>query len=147
MRNKVMLFLFFIGMIVMQQDLLLAASGKYLIVLQAGKGTHEGLARAVHALLYTKELREHGYEVKLVFDGAGTEWVAEWTNPESTDRLKGRYEALMKDGVVQLICDFCASAFKVNKELKERNVTLTDEYEGHPSIAKWADQGYQFIVL
>ena len=147
MRNGVVVFLLFIGMIVMPQGSLSADSGKYLVILQAGKGTHEGMARAVHALLYTKELREHGHEVKLVFDGAGTEWVAEWTNPDSTDKLKGRYEALMKDGVVQLICDFCSSAFKVNKKLKERNVTLTDEYEGHPSIAKWADQGYQLVIL
>jgi len=76
-----------------------ADSGKYLIILQAGKESHEGMARAVHALLYSKELKEHGHEVVLVFDGAGTEWVEEWTNPESQSKLKPMYEELRKAGI------------------------------------------------
>ena len=124
-----------------------AENGKYLIVLQAGKETHEGMARAVHALLYSKELREHGHEVVLVFDGAGTEWVSEWTNPQSDDKLKGAYEGLRKSGVVQVICDFCANAFQVKENLKTQGQELTAEYQGHPSIAKYADQGYQIVVL
>ncbi len=124
-----------------------AESGKYLIILQAGKETHEGMARAVHALLYSKELREHGHEVVLVFDGAGTEWVSEWTNPQTDDKLKVVYEELRKSGVIQVICDFCATAFKVKENLKTQGQTLTSEYQGHPSIAKWADQGYQIVVI
>lgn len=35
----------------------------------------ETMARAVHAFLYARELKEHGHEVRLVFDGAGAEWA------------------------------------------------------------------------
>ena len=35
---------------------------EFAIVLQAGKETHEGMARAVHALLYATELKEKGYK-------------------------------------------------------------------------------------
>lgn len=45
--------------------------GKYLVILQAGKESHEGMARAVHAFLYASELKEHGHEVVLVFDDGG----------------------------------------------------------------------------
>ena len=121
--------------------------GKYLIILQAGKGTHEGMARAVHALLYTRELKEHGHEVALVFDGAGTEWVAEWTRPDSTDKLAPRYRELSQLGITEIICDFCAGAFQVKDQLKDRKVPLVDEFQGHPSIAKWADRGFQIVVL
>ena len=124
-----------------------AASGKYLVILQAGKETHEGMARAVHALLYSKELKEHGHEVKLVFDGAGTEWASEWMSAESTDKLKPMYEELKKSGVTQIICDFCATVFKVKENLEKEKAVMTAEYQGHPSIAKWADEGYQIIVL
>ena len=124
-----------------------AESGKYLVILQAGKESHEGMARAVHALLYSKELREHGHEVVLVFDGAGTEWVSEWTNPKSDDKLKTAYEELRKAGVVQVICDFCANAFQVKEKLKTQGQEFAAEYQGHPSIAKFADQGYQLVVL
>ncbi|OIO38212.1 MAG: hypothetical protein AUJ71_03660 [Candidatus Omnitrophica bacterium CG1_02_49_16] len=124
-----------------------AAAGKYLVILQAGKETHEGMARAVHALLYSRELKEHGHEVKLVFDGAGTEWASEWMSAESTDKLKPMYEELKKSGVTQIICDFCATAFKVKENLEKEKVVMTAEYQGHPSIAKWADEGYEIIVL
>ncbi len=124
-----------------------AESGKYLVILQAGKESHEGMARAVHALLYSKELKEHGHDVLLVFDGAGTEWVSEWTKPESEDKLKPMYEELRKAGVTQVICDFCANAFQVKENLKTQGQELTAEYQGHPSIAKYADQGYQMVVL
>ncbi len=55
------------------------AAGKYAIILQAGKESHEGMARAAHAFLYAKELKEHGHDVVLIFDGAGTEWAEELT--------------------------------------------------------------------
>lgn len=124
-----------------------AAKGKYLVVLQAGKESHEGMARAVHALLYSKELKEHGHEVVLLFDGAGTEWVAEWSKPDSTDKLAPMYKELKDAGVTQVICDFCANAFEVKSTLEENKAPLTAEYKGHPSIAKFADKGYQIIIL
>jgi hypothetical protein len=124
-----------------------AARGKYLVVLQAGKETHEGMARAVHALLYSKELKEHGHEVVLLFDGAGTEWIAEWSKPDSTDKLAPMYKELKGAGVTNVICDFCANAFQVKVSLEDNKVPLTAEYKGHPSIAKWADKGYQIIIL
>lgn len=123
------------------------AAGKYAIILQAGKESHEGTARAVHAFLYAKELKEHGHEVVLIFDGAGTEWAEELTNPESQSKLKPMYEQLKQAGVVEIICDFCAGAFQVKEKLAGRQLPLLAEYEGHPSIAKWADQGYALVVL
>lgn len=124
-----------------------AARGKYLVILQAGMETHEGMARAVHALLYSKELKEHGHKVILVFDGAGTEWVNEWSTATSAHQLKPMYEELKKSGITQVICDFCATAFKVKENLAKEKVETTSEYAGHPSIAKWVDKGYQIIVL
>lgn len=123
------------------------AAGKYAVILQAGKESHEDTARAVHALLYAKELKEHGHEVVLIFDGAGTEWAEELTNPESQSPLKPAYDALKQAGVVEVICDFCANAFQVKSKLAERKAPLVSEYAGHPSIAKWADAGYALVVL
>ena len=123
------------------------AAGKYAIILQAGKESHEGMARAVHALLYTRELKEHGHDVVLVFDGAGTEWAEEFTKPDSTHKLTPMYRELSKLGVTKIICDFCAGAFGVKERLAQRQLPLVAEYAGHPSIAKWIDQGYQLLIL
>lgn len=121
--------------------------GKYVIVLQAGPETHEGMARALHAFLYAKELKEHGHDVVLVFDGAGTAWAAQLSDPQSSSKLKPMYEALQSQGITQIICDFCATAFQVHEALTTRQAPLAAQYAGHPSIAQWADRGYQILIL
>lgn len=123
-----------------------ASSPKFLIILQADTDRHEGLARALHALLYAKELKEGGYPVTLIFDGAGTGWAQAMRDPKN--KLHGKYAELKKLGVVEEICDFCAGAFKVKDGLKRMSdATLVGEFEGHPSLKKWVGQGYQVIVL
>ncbi|MCH7761689.1 DsrE family protein [candidate division TA06 bacterium] len=124
-----------------------AEAGKYAIILQAGKKSSEGPARALHAFLYSKELKEKGHEVVLIFDGAGTTWVEELSDPESSSKLKPHYDAVRRTGIVQIICDYCAVAYDVKGQLVERELPLDGSYEGHPSIAEWADNGYQLLVL
>jgi hypothetical protein len=122
------------------------AKGKFLVILQAGTESHEGLARAVHALLYSAELLEAGHKVVLIFDGAGTEWANALRDPKH--KLHARYKKLADLGVVEEICDFCAGAFKVKGELKKIDgIPLVGTYSGHPSLVKWIDAGYTVIVL
>lgn len=56
---------------------------KILIVILAGKETHEGMGRFTNALVMAKELHEAGHTVKIIFDGAGTEWLPEIVKKES----------------------------------------------------------------
>lgn len=122
------------------------SKGKFAIVLQAGNETNEGMARAVHALLYATELAENGYEVVLVFDGAGTGWANELRKPENP--FHKNYLKLQDLGLVEEICDYCAEKFEVKNQLSKRQKTLLKGgYEGHPSLVKWVGQGYQVIVL
>jgi hypothetical protein len=120
---------------------------KILVILQAGTASHEGMARALHAILYTKELKESGYTVSLMFDGAGTEWIGELSNPESTSKLKPLYDEFRVLGISEIVCDYCSGAFEVKKDLLSRNIGLEGAYGGHPSLAEWADQGYQILIL
>ena len=58
---------------------------KFAIILQAGPGTHESHARMFHSMVYSKELHEAGHDVRLIFDGAATEWLAKWGDPQDAD--------------------------------------------------------------
>ncbi|VGO21004.1 DsrE family protein [Pontiella sulfatireligans] len=120
--------------------------GKYAIVLQAGNETNEGMARAIHALLYARELAEGGYTVVLIFDGAGTGWANELRKPENP--LHKHYVKIKELGMVEEICDYCAEQFGVKDQLTEqqRNL-LVGDYDGHPSLVKWIEKGYQVVVL
>jgi hypothetical protein len=49
---------------------------KAALVVLAGTESGDGLGRVVNAMITAKELKESGDEVALLFDGAGTKWVA-----------------------------------------------------------------------
>ena len=55
---------------------------KVAIFLHAHVDSKDGTARALHALLYARELKEAGADVVLIFDGAGTTWVDKLRDPE-----------------------------------------------------------------
>lgn len=118
---------------------------QYLIVLQAGKESHEGLARAYHALLYCKDFLEKGHGAKLVFDGAGTEWVPELMKPEH--KLHPLFKEIQAKGSIDAICDFCAGAFGVKDLAQKSTIPMRSEFQGHPSIAKYVSEGYQILTL
>lgn len=54
---------------------------KVAVLVLAGTETHEGLGRLVNALMLAQELKGAGDEVRLVFDGAGTEGLAALADP------------------------------------------------------------------
>ncbi len=124
-----------------------AQDDKFAIILQAGKESHEGMARALHAFLYANELKEKGYDVVLIFDGAGTEWAEELSDPESDSKLLGAYKTFKETGTEEIICDYCAVAFGVKEDLTKREAPFGSGYQGHPSIAEWVEKGYRLVIL
>jgi len=120
--------------------------GKYVILLQAGNETNEGAARAVHALLYAKELAENDYAVTLIFDGAAAGWAYAFAQPESP--FNKTYVQMEKSGVLLQICDYCSEKFEIQDKLSDQQKTLlAGDYEGHPSLLRWIKDGYQVISL
>ncbi len=122
---------------------------KIAVILQAGAETHEGRARALHALLYTKELVEEGITARLIFDGAGSEWAAKFIAPETPPEkgLAGIFQGLKDAGVAYEICDYCSGAFHVKEKLQAADVPLSGQYMSHPSIASLVKEGYQIWIL
>lgn len=69
-------------------------------------------------MVSSKELREGGHDVRLILDGAATEWLAKWGDPrDAHDRGMGGFFSQLKDsGVAYAVCDFCANIFKVREQ-------------------------------
>lgn len=123
---------------------------KIAIILQAGVEGHEGMARLLHSLLYSKELHERGNDVRLVFDGAGTEWAARLHQPggdEQIQRLAGLFAELKDGGVAYEICDYCSGAFGVKEQLQSNGAPLAAQYMDHPSVASLVEEGYRIWIL
>jgi len=119
---------------------------KIAVILHAEPGTHDALGRALHALLYTRELQEGGHDVRLIFDGGGTEWIEEMSKPDS--KLNPLYDAVKNAGSITGVCDFCIAAFDGDRnQVRQEGLVLISEYQGHPSLGKLIDEGYQVITL
>lgn len=116
---------------------------KAAIVLLSNLETHQDSGRVLNALEVTKELKEHGDEVELIFDGAGAETAAAIANPEHD--LHHLYSQV--EDVVVGVCKYCARAFDVMEEIEKYGLPLSAEYDQHPSLRDRMLEGYQIITF
>ncbi len=116
---------------------------KVAIVVLADTETHGDLGRAANALTSAKEFKQAGDETTIIFEGAGTKWVAELSSPDHQ-----YHEAFneVKDQVAGA-CSYCSAAFGVKEEVEASGVPLLEEHEGHPSLQKLVSQDYQVITF
>ena len=113
------------------------------IVVLAGNESHADYGRLANALEAATEFAEtDGDEVKLIFDGAGVQWVPELEDPDSD--YHDLYEAVREHAAV---CDFCASAFHVEDAVDDSGLTTLAEYDGHPSIRDLVADEYEIITF
>jgi hypothetical protein len=116
---------------------------KAAIVVLADTETSGELGRVVNALTTAKEFKESGDEVALVFDGAGTKWVAELS--DSDHKYSDLFDAV-RDRVAGA-CEYCSQAYGVRDDVEETGIELLGEYEHHPSLHRYAEDGYQVITF
>ncbi|MFA3781497.1 DsrE family protein [Melioribacteraceae bacterium 4301-Me] len=116
---------------------------KLAIVVLADTETHGDLGRIANAIEVAKELKESNDEVKIIFDGAGVKWV-----PKLSDKSNKLYEGFekLRDNIAG-VCSFCSNAFGVKNAVQSTGVKLLDEFEGHPSLKHYIDNGYQVITF
>jgi hypothetical protein len=113
------------------------------LVVLADTEAPDGLGRVVNAMITAKELKESGDEVALVFDGAGTKWVAALNEDEH------RYHGLFEDVRDRIVgaCAYCARAFGVKEEVESADVELLDDFEEHPSLRSYLADGYHVLTF
>ncbi|MCA1586755.1 MAG: DsrE family protein [Acidobacteria bacterium] len=113
---------------------------RVLVLVLADVETKGDLGRVVNALQTTREFKEAGDEVRLVFDGAGTRWIGELGSAEH------KYHRLFESVKDRAgACGYCAGAFGVKTAVEQQDVTLLDEFDGHPSLRTAVTDGYQVI--
>lgn len=116
---------------------------KVAIVVLADTETHEDMARVHNALVAVKEFKDAKDDVKLIFDGAGTKWIGELSKP---DHMFHELFESLKDKSTG-VCSFCAGAFGVKESVLASDISLSGEYEGHPSFRELIVEGYQIITF
>ena len=116
--------------------------GKYAILAQPQK---TDMGRAVHSLLYTKQLHDAGHEVALYYDGEGTTWIGRFE--DKGFKYHDLYRAVQGAGLIAGACTYCAGAFGVSDQVAASPVPFVDHDDGHPSIAKLIAEGRTIITI
>lgn len=119
-------------------------SNKFVIIIQANQ---QDVGKAVHGLLYGYELHEEGFEVDILFDGAGTEWPNEFSKAEHP--FNAVYKQAMKSGIIKGGCQACSGFFDTSDEMQEAGVPQVgnEKTGGHLPFAQYIKDGYFPIVL
>jgi hypothetical protein len=109
----------------------------------ADTGSPKGLGRVMNALTTAQEFKDAGDDVLVVFDGAGTKWIAELS------RENHKYHQLFEDvrDVVGGACSYCAEAFGVKEAVQDGGIELLEDYKGHPSVRTLVNDGYEIVTF
>lgn len=117
--------------------------GKIAIIIMADTGDHAQMARVANALTAAKEFKEGGDTVKVIFDGAATQWLPVL---EDDDHPLHELYTAIKDNV-EGACSFCADTFNVKEEIEACRVKCLSEFEGHPSFKTLVDDDFRVLTF
>jgi len=110
-------------------------------------GTEEALGRVFNGLAVAQDLKNKNQEVKILFIGTGTRWLAELSQEDHP--VHGLFAGL-KDQI-EGASSACADAFGAAEEVKSAGYELLtgnqlEGTSGLPSIADLMTEGYQVLV-
>ena len=119
-----------------------------LVLSDPNHGKEEALGRVFNALATAYDFKENGAEVKVLFNGTGTRWIAELSNPENP--VHGLFEAV-KDTVAGVSCG-CADVFGAAEDVEKSGYDYLTENavpgtRGLPSLRQLSEDGYSVLTF
>ncbi|MBN2464933.1 DsrE family protein [candidate division WOR-3 bacterium] len=102
-------------------------------------------ATFAHAMLNAMDMKDRGYDVKLVVEGDATKLLSLLRN--ETKPFADVYRRCLASGLIDRVCRACATRNGVVPVVIEQNLKFGDEMAGHPAMATYVDQGYEVVTL
>lgn len=98
-----------------------------------------------HCLLNGLGMQAQGWEVKVVIEGDATKQVSLLRN--ETKPFAALWQKAKSAGIIDCVCEACARKNTVVPAVREQGLNLCNELEGHPSIGRYIEQGYQVLIF
>ncbi len=99
----------------------------------------------IHVLLNALNMKEKGYEVKVIIEGAATKLVPELAKSENP--LHKLWENAKFNGLIEGVCKACSNKMGTLEAAKDQGLSLLDEMTGHPGMALYHDTGFEVITF
>ncbi len=98
-----------------------------------------------HVLLNALDMAQKGYEVKIVIEGSATRLIGEMVGPGKP--FANLYLEAKDKGLIDGVCRACSVKMGTLEKAREQGLPLCGEMKGHPSLARYLEQGYAVIAL
>jgi len=97
----------------------------------------------IHVLLNALDMKEKGFDAKIVIEGSATKLLPDLAKIDNP--LHNLWEKVKEAGLVDGVCKACSNKLGPLEAAKEQGLTLLDEMSGHPSMARYRDEGFEII--
>ncbi|MGM0675476.1 MAG: DsrE family protein [Spirochaetota bacterium] len=110
----------------------------------------------VHVLLNALDIKEKGHEVALVVEGSATKLVkllsggpgledfAE-NNPAMYKLISQQFQKVKEADMISCVCRACSNMMGSLEDAQKLELPLCDELQGHPSMTRYIEEGYEII--
>ncbi|TFG07425.1 MAG: cytoplasmic protein [Promethearchaeota archaeon] len=99
----------------------------------------------IHVILNALDMHEKGHDVKVIIEGSACKLASEFEN--QSNPFYKKYQELNEKGLVDCFCKACSNKMGSLGIVEKMGFPTCDEMLGHPSMAKYIDQGYEIITF
>ena len=99
----------------------------------------------IHVLLNALDMKEQGYDGKIVMEGAATKLIKELA--KQGNPLNGLWERVKSASLIEGVCRACASKMGIIESAKQQQLELLDDMKGHPSMIRYRERGYEILTF
>jgi hypothetical protein len=99
----------------------------------------------IHVILNALDMKEKGYNVKVIVEGSATKLAEQFENSENPFYKK--YQELKNSDLIDCFCKACSNKMGSLNKVQELGFPTCSELMGHPSVAKYIKQGYSIITF
>ena len=98
-----------------------------------------------HVMLNAFDMRNRGWEVKIVLEGEATKLVSILRN--ETKPFHDLYRRTLNEGLFDGVCRACATRFGAIQAAIEQNIRPCGEMDGHPAVGEYLADGWEVLVF
>ena len=99
----------------------------------------------IHVLLNALDMSDRGYEVKIIIEGSATKLVPELAKEDSP--MHRLYEKTKGLDLIDGVCKACSNKMGTLEAVKAQGLRLLDEMTGHPSMARYREEGFEILTF
>jgi hypothetical protein len=99
----------------------------------------------IHVLLNAIDMNDKGYDVKIIVEGSATKLIPELA--KDTHPMYRLYEKAKGLDLIDGACKACSNKMGTLEAAKAQGLRLLDEMSGHPSIARYREEGFEVITF